>query len=272
MITGNHAQSVAHAAQIASSSRQTHIPTFVILPSNCPQKKIAAAQAYGATVLLSEVSPQARIRLAAHVQKATGATLIPPADHRDIVLGQATAIHEFKQQIAALGHDVLDAIIVPSGGGGLLVGAASACKGTGTAVFGAEPVFGGPDLSAARARGVRAAELSTGQTIADGLRTLTGEANWEILKSEEHVQDVCTVGEDEIKDALRMTVEELECVIEPSAAVGVAVALFSQDFKRWVRYRGLASTPVRVGVVITGGNIGFGELQRLVPGLRLRTH
>lgn len=197
-------------------------------------KKIEA-EGYGATVILSDASPQERSRLATQVQKATGATLIPPADHRDIVLGQATAIHEFKQQMAALRRGALDAIIVPSGGGGLLIGAAAACKDTGITVFGAEPAFGGPGLSAARARGVRATELSSGQTVADGLRTLTGEANWEILRSRGNVQEVCAVGEDQIKDALTLAVQELRCVIEPSAAVGFAVALFSEGFKRWVR-------------------------------------
>jgi threonine dehydratase len=260
---GNHAQSVAHAAQLASRERGIPIPAYVIVPENCPRKKVEAAKHYGANVFMSGLQPEDRVQLAAQVQRATGAILVPPADHKNIVLGQATLVREFLQQVKRQGHE-LDAIIVPSGGAGLLVGAAAACKNKRVAVFGAEPKYGGPRLADARARSVRIRKLDQTFTVADGLRSLTGEANWEIVKEREHVENVYTVTEQEIRDSLRLAIEDLGFIIEPSAAVPLAVALFNEKFRtRIVREQRC----VRVGIVLTGGNISKEELFRIVPEL-----
>ena len=256
--SGNHAQAVAHAAQIASRERGFHIPAYVVVPSNCPPKKISAAKSYNATVFLSGHAPEDRVALAKQIQSSTGAILVPPADHADIVLGQATAIREFLTQVADL-----DAVIVPSGGGGLLVGAIAVCKTSGVKVFAAEPERGGPGLAAALRTGRRSTSLDGSETVADGLRSLTGEANWENIR-DRGVDGVFTVSEVHIKEALRLAVEELGMVVEPSAAVGLAVTLFSSAFARsMARLEGLA----KVGVVLTGGNIGVEQLLNLVPDL-----
>ncbi|KAH7384056.1 tryptophan synthase beta subunit-like PLP-dependent enzyme [Phaeosphaeria sp. MPI-PUGE-AT-0046c] len=135
--TGNHAQAVAHATQVESRERNMSIPTYVVVPSNCPAKKITAAKSYGATVLLSGTAPQDRVALANRIRQSTGAILVPSADDADIVLGQATAVRELLSQVGEVGQQ-LDVVIVPSGGGGLLVGAIAVCKGLGVTVFAAE--------------------------------------------------------------------------------------------------------------------------------------
>ncbi|KAF2197101.1 tryptophan synthase beta subunit-like PLP-dependent enzyme [Delitschia confertaspora ATCC 74209] len=261
--TGNHAQAVAHAAQLASQERNIPIPTYVVVPENCSDTKINSARRYCATVFLSGTDPEARVKLAKQIQHTTGAVLVPPADHRDIALGQATLVQEFLQQTKDMGHS-LDALIVPSGGGGLLVGAAAVCKPYRIIVFGAEPECGGPGLSAAKQRGTRTTHMDQGtSTVADGLRSLTGEANWEIIKETENVEDIFTVTEAEIKDTLRMAIKNLGFVIEPSAAVPLAVALFSTKFH--ARMTAEQKMHLKVGIVLTGCNIGEGQLMRILP-------
>ncbi|KAL5390320.1 hypothetical protein DPSP01_001892 [Paraphaeosphaeria sporulosa] len=263
--TGNHAQAVAHAAQLASKARNIPIPSYVVVPSNCPPKKVAAARSHGASVLLSSTDPNSRVLLAEHIQRATGAILIPPADHLNIVLGQATAVQEFLQQASQTGNP-LDAIIVPSGGGGLLCGAIAACKPHGVAVFGCEPAVGGPGLASALEVGTRALTLQGPGSIADGLRSLTGEANWEHIRAEGNVRQVLTVSEVQIEQALKVGVKELGFAIEPSAAVPLAAALFSDAFHRWAAG---AHRQVRVGVVLTGGNVSMEDLAALVPDFKM---
>lgn len=198
--------------------------------------------------------------LAKQLEATTGAVLVPSADHVDIVLGQATAIREFLEQAADL-EDFLDAIIVPSGGGGLLVGAVSVCKPRGVTVFGAEPENGGPGLASALRTGHRSLDLSGAPTIADGLRSLTGAMNWEHIKQNGNVEQVFTVSEDQIKTSLRLASEELGFIIEPSAAVALAVALFNPAFARW---SSTFNRGARVGIVLTGGNIGANEALQLL--------
>ncbi|KAL5401629.1 hypothetical protein PMIN03_011336 [Paraphaeosphaeria minitans] len=263
--TGNHAQAVAHAAQLASKARSMHIPSYVVVPSDCPPKKIAATRSHGASVLFSRTDPNSRVRLAEHVQRATGSILVPPADHLDIVLGQATAVQEFLQQASQAGSP-LDAIIVPSGGGGLLCGAIAACKPHGVAVFACEPAVGGPGLASAMAVGRRTLEIRGPGSIADGLRSLTGEANWEHVRAEGNVRQVLTVSEVQIGEALKVGVRELGFAIEPSAAVPLAAALFSDAFHGWARG---ANGRVKVGVVLTGGNVCMEDLAALVPGFEM---
>lgn len=262
---GNHALAVAHAAQLASKRKNFPIPTYVALPSNCSPIKVDAAKRHGATVLHAGTTHDAKIKLAKKVQQSTGAALIPPADHLDIVLGQATAVRELLDQVAGMGHG-LDAVIVPSGGGGLLVGAIAVCKSLGVTVFGAEPAVGGPGLSAAIEKGARATKMDPAPTIAEGLRSLAGEENWEHIKCPGNVGGVFTASEQQIKEALRAGIENLDCVIEPSAAVPLAVALFNPDFQRQMA---ALKRHVRVGIVLTGGNVSSEELLRLVPDLDL---
>ncbi|KAL6708858.1 hypothetical protein ACN47E_002265 [Coniothyrium glycines] len=259
--TGNHAQAVAHAAQLASQSRRIHVPTYVVVPSNCPEKKVKAAEAYGARVSFSGTAPQDRVELAKQIEKDTCAVLVPPADHADIVLGQATAVKELLEQAASL-NTKLDAVIVPSGGGGLLVGAIAVCKPNGVAVFAAEPKVGGPGLARAIRTGVRCEEIKGQPSVADGLRSLTGTANWEHIRQVGNVQGICSLSDEQIKQTLGLAVKELQCVLEPSAVVALGGVLHCEVFAEWARGRG---GDVKVGVVLSGGNIGQEDLQRILP-------
>jgi threonine dehydratase len=234
------------------------------VPHDCPPKKIDATRACGGTVFLTSPEPEARLNLAQKIHNTTGAVIVPPADHVNIVLGQATAVSEFLDQVEERDQALLDAIIVPSGGGGLLVGAVAAGKPRGVVIYGAEPAYGGPGLANALRNGKRSQRLEQKPTIADGLRSLTGAANWDHIKSKENVKLVLTASEDEISVAMRLALEELGLVIEPSAAVALAVSLFDVQLHREITNRkGL----VRIGVVLTGGNISVKALQELVPGV-----
>lgn len=260
-LVGNHAQAVALAARQASIERGFAIPVYVAVPHDCSPKKIEATRACGGTVHLAGVDPAARFHLARDLSNFTGAIIVPPSDHIDIVLGQATAVAELLEQVQAVGNTPLDAVIVPSGGGGLLVGAVAACKPQGVLVYGAEPAQGGPGLSSALHMGKRSEVLDQKRTIADGLRTLTGEANWEHIKRRENVEGVYTADESEIREAMRVAAESLGIIIEPSAAVALAATLFRGDF-----YARIAKTrkTLRIGVILTGGNIDIKEWEDLI--------
>lgn len=266
--TGNHALAVARAAQIASRERNINIPIHVVVPHNCSATKVAAAKTFGAVVIHCDVQPEARIHLAYQIARETGAIVVPPADHENIALGQATLVREFLDQVKDAGPS-LDAVIVPSGGGGLLVGAAAVCKPCGILAFGAEPARGGPGLAQAIQKGERTKVFTSSDTIADGLRSLTGEANFEIIKKKENVDSVFGVGEDQIRDSLKLVLQELGFIIEPSAAVPLAAALFCPEFhkrmmnesKRRIKHK------FRIGVVLTGCNISEADLALILPEL-----
>ncbi|KAF2114286.1 pyridoxal-5'-phosphate-dependent enzyme [Lophiotrema nucula] len=267
--TGNHALAVAHAAKLASRERSITIPTTVVLPSTCPKKKLNATISHGAAVVLSGPDPEARELLARQIQSSTGAVLVPPADDVNIALGQATLIREFLNQVTDIRDSKLDAIIVPSGGGGLLAGAAAVCRPLGVRLFGAGPEWGGPGLSKALLIGHRTTFVSGDEppTIADGLRSLTGEANWRIIKDHNNVEGVFTASEDQIREALHLMVEDFGFVVEPSAAVPLAIALFNRDFHRRMTEIRTIRANVRIGIVLTGGNIDVNELGQIVSGV-----
>lgn len=156
----------------------------------------------------------------------------------------------------------LDAVVIPVGGGGLLAGCAVACIGSGTRVFGAEPLLAN-DCARGIQQGFKAHLESTPITIADGLRTEVGELNFGIIK--EHVDNIFTVTEEQIAMAMRIIIERLKVVIEPSAAVPVAVVLFNEDFKSVAKKDGINI----VGIVLEGGNIDTGSYEKMMPWIHL---
>lgn len=196
------------------------------------------------------------------VAAKTGATLIPPYDHKDIILGQGTVMYEFQNQMKDEYELKLDAVIIPVGGGGLLAGCAVACMNSGTRVFGAEPVLA-DDCARGLRQGFKARLESTPTTIADGLRTEVGELNFGIIQN--HVERVFTVTEEQIATAMRLVIERLKVVIEPSSAVPVAVALFHQEFRQIAEKDGIRN----VGIVLEGGNIDTGSYEKMMPWIHL---
>lgn len=253
------------------------MPAHIVMPANSSPAKVAAARGYGARVTFSGPTTAEREAATAEVQRATGARLVPPYNHPDIVLGQGTAALELQAQVraqvraqAADNDDDdgaegrrLDAIITPCGGGGLLSGTALACEGTGIRVFGAEPSFEGADDAR---RGFLAGERITSvrtSTIADGLRTPLGEIPWSIIYERRLVRGIYSVTEDEIKKALRLVYERMKLVVEPSAVVGLAVALYNEEFRKMVEEEA-GEKGWDLGIILTGGNVNLDALGQLL--------
>jgi threonine dehydratase len=237
--SGNHAQALALAATLRG------ITAHIVMPSNAPAVKRRAVEEYGGRVIECVPTLAAREDTAAAVVAATGATLIPPYDHPDVIAGQGTAALELLEQVPDL-----DAIVAPVGGGGLVAGVCVAALGVRPSIriFAAEPA-GADDAARSKANGKLIPQTGP-HTIADGLLTSLGTLTWPILR--DHVERVVLVKDEEIMSAMRLVWERAKCVVEPSAAVAVA-AVLGEEFRQ---LPGLA----RVGVILSGGNV---DLERL---------
>ncbi|HEY7314388.1 MAG TPA: pyridoxal-phosphate dependent enzyme [Gemmataceae bacterium] len=237
--SGNHAGALALAAKLRG------IPAHIVMPRNASPVKRRAVEEYGGRVVECEPTLAARETTAAAVLAETGATLIPPYNHPDVIAGQGTAALELLEQVPGL-----DALIAPVGGGGLLAGVTIAAKAIAPAVrvFAAEPA-GADDAARSKAAGTLIPQTAP-RTIADGLLTSLGDLTWPVLRDE--VERVVTVTEEEIVRAIRLAWERAKLLIEPSAAVAVAVAMTPE-------FRALDGLH-RVGVVLSGGNVNLDAL------------
>ena len=238
--SGNHGQALARAAQVRG------IPAHIVMPESAAPVKKAAVLGYGANVIESGPSLPDREAMVAEVQARTGAVLVPPFDHADVIAGQGTAAHELLEDVPDL-----DAVVAPIGGGGLISGFCLAAKGLNPQcrVFGAEPT-GANAAAQSKIAGERV-KLASPTSVADGLlANYVGVLTWPIIQQQ--VDRIFTVSEEQIISAMRLVWERMKLVIEPSAAVGVAVIL-SDDFKAM-------SGCERVGVVLCGGNVSLDKL------------
>jgi threonine dehydratase len=244
------------------------------MPSISNPSKIAATKGYGAEVTFCGPTLQEREAAVNEVIERTGATLIPPFDHEHILLGQGTMALELEEQVKGLtgGKSRLDAIITPCGGGGMLSGVATAMAGTTTRVFGAEPSFeGADDCRRGLAQKQRITTVKT-LTIADGLRTPVGEIPWRVISDPRKVRGVFTVSEEQIRQAMKLVIERMKILIEPSAAVPVAVVLFNEEFRRLVQKEAEAvggNGAWNVGIVLSGGNTTVEAVGKLFAQQRL---
>lgn len=254
------------------------------MPTISTPSKIAATQGYGAKVYFSGSTSDEREAVVKDVIRDTGAVLVPPYDHPDIILGQGTMALELEEQVeeliredsglsvhhvgkvdvkngdgngtnpslaSNLGH--LDAVIAPIGGGGMLSGITTALHGSGTYVFGAEPSFeGADDACRGLAAGKRIPTANT-LTIADGLRTPVGEIPWTIISDTSKMRGVYAVTEEQILQAMKLVLERMKAFVEPSAVVGLAVALYNEDFRSLVEREG-GEEGWDIGIVLSGGN------------------
>ena len=260
------------------------------MPTISTPSKISATRGYGAEVIFSGSTSQEREAMVEGVIERTGAFLIPPYDHPDIILGQGTMALELERQVHELfGEDAslsvyrgesnygdggptstagsntklqsssqqrrghLDAVIAPLGGGGMLAGIATALSGTGTRVFGAEPSFEGADDGR---RGLAVNQRITSVktlSIADGLRTPVGVTNWTVINDKSKVQGVFAVTEEQILSAMKLVIERMKVFVEPSAVVGLAVCLYNEEFRKMVEEEG-GEDGWDVGVILSGGN------------------
>jgi threonine dehydratase/serine racemase len=237
--SGNHAQGLALAARLRG------IPAHIVMPVTSAAIKRCAVEGYGARVVPCEPNLESRETTAAAVVAETGATLVPPFDHPDVIAGQGTMALELLEDVSDL-----DAIVAPIGGGGMISGvtlAATSLK-PGIRVIGAEPA-GADDAARSKAAG-RFIPQTAPRTIADGLLTSLGQLTWPVVR--DLVERVVTVEDAEIVAAMRLVWERTKMIVEPSSAVAVAAVLSSG-------FRGLPGI-ARVGVVLSGGNV---DLERL---------
>ncbi|KAK9769538.1 putative Pyridoxal-phosphate dependent enzyme-domain-containing protein [Seiridium cardinale] len=296
--SGNHAQALSLAA------RSNGIPAYIVMPSISPPPKIAATRGYGANVIFSGSTSVEREAVCAKVIEETGARLIPPYDHPDIVLGQGTLGLELQEDAARLMSEAdvddqegmgdkgqggrcsfaapvtkeirgqsrggshkkekgLDIVLAPCGGGGMLSGVALSCEGTGIRVFGCEPSFEGADDAKRGFESGQRVETVKTLTIADGLRTPVGKVPWSIIYERRLVQGFYSVTEAEIKSALRLVLERFKMIVEPSACVPLAVALYNEDFRALVE-REFGEQGADVGIVFSGGNLDLDVLAKIV--------
>ncbi|QHQ40745.1 pyridoxal-phosphate dependent enzyme [Microbulbifer hydrolyticus] len=242
-----------HGAALAWAAAEQGLRCKVVMPENAPQVKKSAVAAYGAEIVFCEPTLQARESTLEALVQTSGAHVVPPFDDARIIAGQGTVVPEIVAQCRERGF-APDLIVAPVGGGGLLagVGLAVSALAPDMKVLGAEPA-GADDAQRSFRSGVRVTE-QVPNTIADGLRTTLGERNFLLIR--DHVNDVVTVTEDAIRQALEYLWQRTKQFVEPSAAVGLAAVMAHP-----ARFRNK-----RVVVVLTGGNMDIGAAAKLVAG------
>lgn len=231
--SGNHAQAIAYAA------RNAGIVACIIMPVDAPATKLAATQGYGAEIVFYDRYTQDRAAIAEELAVRRGMTLIPPFDHPHIIAGQGTAAAELLADVPDL-----DVLLVPLGGGGLLAGSALAATSLAQhcRVLGVEPAAGNDGQRSLREG--RRVRIDVPRSIADGaLTTELGVLNFSIMQR--YVDDVETVGDDELITTMRLLAERAKLVTEPTGCLGVAYALRANA----------ALAGKRVGAIVSGGNI-----------------
>ncbi len=238
--SGNHAQAVALASKLLN------IHSTIVMPEDAPQVKRQATEEYGAEVILYDKHKITREALARQIAHDRGLTIIPPYDHPDVISGQGTTTLELFKETGAL-----DVLLVCCGGGGLLSGSAVASKALMPAcqVIGVEPALGDDATRTFHSGFLQ--RVHNPDTIADGARTPSlGTYTFPIVM--ENVDDMLTVTDEAIKDAMFYLWERMKIVIEPTGALAAA-ALFTYA----ERFRGK-----RVGVILSGGNVDLKKLDQ----------
>jgi threo-3-hydroxy-L-aspartate ammonia-lyase len=239
--SGNHAQAVALAARLLGA-RAT-----ILMPTDAPRSKVEATKGYGAEVITFDRYTEDRDALGEALAAERGLELVRPYDDPLIMAGQGTAALELIEDAG-----VVDTLVVPVGGGGLVAGSATIAKDLGVRrVVGVEPAAGN-DWQQSLESG-RIVTIDVPRTIADGLQThAPGELTWEV--GSRLVDEIVTVTDAQIVGAMRFAFEHLKLVIEPSGAVGIAAVL-----------SGLVAAP-RIGIIISGGNVGADRFAELITG------
>jgi threonine dehydratase len=237
--SGNHAQAVALASALLGAD------ATILMPEDAPASKLAATRGYGAKVVSYDRYTGDREEIAASLADELGAEIVPPYDDPLIMAGQGTAALELIEDAGAV-----DTLVVPVGGGGLIAGSATIAKALGVRrVVGVEPEAGN-DWQQSFAAGQIVA-IDVPRTIADGLQThAPGQLTWAVASA--LVDEIVTVTDAQLVDAMRFAFERLKLVIEPSGAVGLAA----------VR-EGLVGGE-RIGVIISGGNVAADRFAELI--------
>jgi len=241
--SGNHAQAVALVGKMLG------IATTIVMPNNAPKIKRQATQGYGAKVVLFDPQQTTREAIAEEINSDHKLTLIKPFDNEDLIAGQATAAMELIEEVGEL-----DMMLAPCGGGGLLSGTALAAKNACCAcqVIGVEPK-NADDATRSFNSGVLYSNPNP-DTIADGTRTTClGDITFPLIQ--QNVDQMQTVTEEAIKQAVRYFYYRMKLVVEPSGALGLAALL-----------SGAVKPQGKVGIIVSGGNIDGEVMVEILKG------
>ncbi len=245
--SGNHAQGVAHAAQLAK------MPAVIVMPSDAPRAKRERTAAFGAEIVLYDRDKEDRAGIARELTAKRGATLVPPFDDPFVIAGQGTASREICEDLERLGLKP-DIAVIGASGGGLIAGNALALKARhpNIAIWSAEPA-GFDDTMRSFQSGKRERNPSMSGTICDALMTETpGVITWEINKR--LVGQGVAATDEEVGRAVAFAFRELKLVVEPGGAIGLAALLAGKvDVKGEV-----------VVAILSGGNVDAEMFNRLV--------
>jgi threonine dehydratase len=232
-----------HAAALALAARLRDIKAHIVMPETSPEIKKMAVAGYGGKITFCKPTLEARERTLIEVVKESDATVIHPYNNFHVIAGQGTAVKELIEDMGEF-----DIIMVPVGGGGLLSGTAVSakyliprCKVIAAEPAGADDAFRSFHLK-------KWVPSENPQTIADGLLTSLGERNFVIIMDK--VDDIVSVTEEKIVEAMRLVWERMKIIIEPSSAVPLAAIL---ENKVNVRNK-------KIGIILSGGNLDLGKL------------
>ena len=232
-----------HAAALALAAKKNNVVAHIVMPDNAPEIKKKAVAGYGAQITFCEPTLKARESTLLEVIAKTGATMVHPYNQWEVICGQGTASLELMHQTEGI-----DTIITPVGGGGLLAGTATYIKDIfpSVKVIAAEPLMA-DDAYRSFYKGELIPVVNP-NTIADGLRTSLGTLNFNIIKNK--VDNIYTVSEDSIINAMRLIWERMKIIIEPSSAVPLGAIIENKEiFKN-----------KKVALIISGGNVDLTSL------------
>jgi len=220
----------------------------IVMPKDAPAAKVAATQGYGAEVVLYDRFTEDREALTKKLAQERGMTMIPPYDHPDVLSGQGTAVKELIEETGPLDH-----LFVCLGGGGLLSGSALSARALSPdcKIYGVEPEAGNDGQQSFRTGKI--VHIETPKTIADGAQTQhLGQYTFGIIQRD--VNDIFTVTDDQLVEAMRFFAERMKMVVEPTGCLAFAGAIAA----------GKAIAGQRVGIVISGGNVDLSRYAALL--------
>jgi len=235
--SGNHAQGVAYAARLR------RVSAHIVMPKTSSKTKIAATRDYGATITFCEPTMESQTKVVSKIEENTGAILIHPFNNSHVIAGQGTiGLELLKEEIS------FDTIVTPLGGGGLISGISTVIKALSpsTQVVGVEPK-GAADAHQSF-QNEKIVPVDSPHSIADGLLTTIGDKTHRIINR--FVDDIVTVSDEQIVDAMKLVWQRMKIVIEPSAAVTVAAFLCNA----------IPAVDKKIAVVFSGGNVDLDEL------------
>jgi threonine dehydratase len=232
-----------HAAAVCLAAKMKGIPAYIVMPHTAPEIKIKAVKEYGGKITFCEPTLESRETVMNQILKETGIVFIPPFNDFRVISGQGTAAKELIEETGTL-----DLVLAPVGGGGLVSGTAIAVKGMlpQTKVIAVEPANADDACRSFHARKI--IPSVNPNTIADGLLTSLGTLTFAVIMKK--VDDIVTVSESSIINAMKMIWERMKIIVEPSGAVPLAAVLENK----------VDSHGKRIGIILSGGNVDLNKL------------